>query len=76
MMKNRADVIGMILTSFDQEEYEKTIRDESYQEGKKEGKTSLVAAMLKRGMSPEDIKKYSGVSDELLEKAKERLQKG
>ena len=66
----------MILTSFDQEEYEKTIRDESYQEGKKEGKTSLVAAMLKRGMSPEDIKKYSGVSDELLEKAKERLQKG
>ena len=38
--------------------------------------TSLVAAVLKRGMSPEDIKKYSGVSDELLEKAKERLQKG
>lgn len=76
LMKNRAEVIGMILTSFDQEEYEKTIRDESYQEGKKEGKTSLVAAMLKRGMSPEDIKKYSGVSDELLEKAKERLQKG
>ena len=33
-------------------------------QGKKEGKTSLVAAMLKRGMSPEDIKKYSGVSDE------------
>ena len=74
----------MILTSFDQEEYEKTIRDESYQEGKKEGKeegkeegkTSLVAAMLKRGMSPEDIKKYTGVSDELIEKAEETLHKG
>ena len=66
----------MILTSFDQEEYEKTIRDESYQEGKEEGKASLVAAMLKRGMSPEDIKKYTGVSDELIEKGEETLHKG
>ncbi|OUP82959.1 hypothetical protein B5F07_12370 [Lachnoclostridium sp. An169] len=35
--KNRAEVIGMILTSFDQEEYEKTIRDESYEDGHSDG---------------------------------------
>ena len=29
----------MILTSFDQEEYEKTIRDESYEEGYNSGRT-------------------------------------
>ncbi len=39
LLKNREEVIGMILTTFDQEEYEQTIRDESYQEGLNDGLT-------------------------------------
>ena len=57
--KNRAEVIGMILTSFDQEEYEKTIRDESYEdghsdgykEGLSEGEEQLLRRMVEKKLS-------------------------
>ena len=57
--KNRAEVIGMILTSFDQEEYEKTIRDESYEvrhsdgykEGLTEGEEQLLRCMVEKKLS-------------------------
>ncbi len=83
LVKNRAEVIGMILTNFDQEEYEKTIRDESYKEGVQQGveqgmeqgirlgQTDFVVTMLKNGFSPEEIKKYTGASDEVIRQAQE-----
>lgn len=63
LMKHKAEVIGMILTTFDQEEYEQTIRDESYTDGHNEGLTdgrlltliSLTRKKLHKGLSPEDI---------------------
>lgn len=79
--KDRTEVVGMILTSFDQEEYEKTIRDESYREGVEKGveqgmqlgQTGLVVNMLKNGLSPDEIKKYTNASDEVIRQAKESL---
>lgn len=80
--KDRTEVVGMILTSFDQEEYEKTIRDESYREGVEKGveqgmqlgQTGLVVNMLKNGLSPDEIKKYTNASDEVIRQAKESLE--
>lgn len=38
----------MILTTFDQEEYEQTIRDESYQEGLTEGRLLTLLQMVQK----------------------------
>ena len=37
LLKNRAEVLGMLLEEFDAEKYERTIRGEGREEGKKEG---------------------------------------
>ena len=37
LLKNRAEVLGMLLEEFDVEKYERTLRDEGREEGKKEG---------------------------------------
>ena len=36
-MKNRAEVLGMLLEEFDAEKYERTIRSEGREEGREEG---------------------------------------
>lgn len=58
LLKNKAEVIGMILTSFDQEEYEQTIRDESYNEGFSEGRLltliQLIQKKIRNGKSLSD----------------------
>lgn len=38
LLKNRAEVLGMLLEEFDAEKYERTIRDEGREEGLKEGR--------------------------------------
>lgn len=38
LLKNRAEVLGMLLEEFDAEKYERTIRVESWEEGRKEGR--------------------------------------
>lgn len=54
LLKCRAEVKDMILTSFNQEEYEQTIRDESYNEGKTDGmvkgKEQFMTAVIKKKM--------------------------
>ncbi len=55
LVKNRAEVIGMILTSFDQEEYEQTIRDESYQEGAENLLRMQIRKKLEKGKAVEMI---------------------
>ena len=51
LVKNRAEVIGMILTSFDQEEYEQTIRDESYQEGVEDGEERMLQSQIRKKLA-------------------------
>lgn len=38
LLKNRAEVLGMLLEEFDAEKYERTIREEGREEGRKEGR--------------------------------------
>ena len=45
----------MILTSFSQEEYEQTIRDESYNEGREQLLQELIKKNLEKGYAPEEI---------------------
>ena len=75
LVKNRAEVIGMILTSFDQEEYEQTIRDESYQEGVnvgiEEGEGKLLRMQIQKKL--EKGKKVEMIAEE-LEMPVERIQ--
>ena len=79
----------MILTSFDQEEYEKTIRDESYEEGleqgiergmeqglergRNDGIRQIIFSMLKKGLSTDEIKDMTDVSDEIIEQVRAQL---
>ena len=55
LVKNKAEVVSMILTSFNQEEYEQTIRDESYEEGIKVGLKALVESCKELGATKELI---------------------
>lgn len=41
LLKNRAEVLGMILEEFDVEKYERTIRSESWEEGREEGEVII-----------------------------------
>lgn len=38
LLKNRAEVLGMLLEEFDAEKYERTLRSEGWEEGRKEGR--------------------------------------
>ena len=77
LVKNRSEVIGMILTGFDQEEYEKTLRDESYQdgmeagkrEGRREGVSSVIRKMLENGMSYGEIASCTGIAEDVVRQA-------
>lgn len=79
--KNKVEVTSMILTSFDQEEYEKTIRDESYEEGleqglergRHDGIRQVILSMLKKGLSTDEIKDMTDVSDEIIEQVRAML---
>ena len=89
LVKNKVEVISMILTSFDQEEYEKTIRDESYEEGleqgiergmeqglergRNDGIRQIIFSMLKKGLSTDEIKDMTDVSDEIIEQVRAQL---
>ncbi len=41
LLKNRAEVLGMLLEEFDAEKYERTIRSEGREEGREEGKVEV-----------------------------------
>lgn len=41
LLKNRAEVLGMLLEEFDAEKYERTIRGEGREEGREEGEVKV-----------------------------------
>ena len=62
LLRNRAEVLGMLLEEFDAEKYERTIRAEGWEEGKEEGKVTinrLGILMDEAGRSDDFIKSLS-----------------
>ncbi len=53
LLKNRSEVLGMLLEEFDAEKYEKTIRSEGREEGRKEGIKATVDVL--RDLQHDDI---------------------
>ena len=43
--------------------------EDIYEEGRREEQLALISNMLRNGMSAEDIKKYAGVTDEMMAEA-------
>ena len=68
LLKNRAEVLGMLLEEFDAEKYERTIRDEGWEEGQKEGRNlvnRLGLLLTEAGRSGEFLE---SLSDQALQK--------
>ncbi len=68
LLKNRAEVLGMLLEEFDAEKYERTIRGESWEEGREEGEVrvnKLGILLTKAGRSNEFL---NSLSDRELQK--------
>lgn len=62
LLKNRAEVLGMLLEEFDAEKYERTIRDEGREEGREEGRNlvnRLGLLLTEAGRSDEFLKSLS-----------------
>ncbi len=68
LLKNRAEVLGMLLEEFDAEKYERTIRSEGREEGKEEGElkiNKLGILLMEEGRSNEFL---NSLSDRELQK--------
>ena len=63
----------MILTSFDQEEYEQTIRDESYQEGAENLLRMQIRKKLEKGKAVEMIAEELEMPVERIRQEMERM---
>ena len=62
LLKNRAEVLGMLLEEFDAEKYERTIRSEGREEGREEGEVKvnrLGILLTEAGRSDEFLKSLS-----------------
>ena len=62
LLKNRAEVLGMLLEEFDAEKYERTIRSEGREEGREEGEMKinrLGLLLTEAGRSNEFLKSLS-----------------
>lgn len=62
LLKNRAEVLGMLLEEFDAEKYERTIRSEGREEGREEGEVKvnrLGLLLTEAGRSNEFLKSLS-----------------
>lgn len=76
LLKNRAEVLGMLLEEFDVEKYERTIREKGREEGREEGLRILIQAYQELGISQDVIaekcaKKYSLSEDEAEQKLRQ-----
>lgn len=70
LLKNRAEVLGMLLEEFDAEKYERTLRDEGREEGLRYSIEIIQEANLSRDLAKEKLmEKYSFSEEE----AEERL---
>lgn len=56
LLKNRAEVLGMLLEEFDAEKYERTIRAEGREEGRKEGLQMTIDMLRELGHGDAEIK--------------------
>lgn len=76
LRKYQSEVLGMLLEEFDVEKYERTIRRESWEEGKEEGieigilqqQSATINKLLSKGMSEEQIADILEMSIEQVEK--------
>lgn len=74
---NRAEVIQMSIFEYDEELHIATVREEGREEGRKEGReegavwgrSRLLASMMARGLSPEEISELTGESVETIQEA-------
>ncbi len=71
LIKYSAEVKNMLLTEFDEEKdwaimargYKEIGYEEGIEEGKKEERNTLIKTMLSKGLTKEDIIKYTGISE-------------
>lgn len=74
LVKHKAEVISMVLTSFNQKAYEKDLYEKGVEEGINLGQKEIVLHMLHSGNSPEQIAQLTGIDVEVvkqwIEKAK------
>lgn len=72
---NRGEVIQMSIFEYDEELHMANVREEGKEEGRKEGaawgRSMLLAGMLERGLSPEEINKLTGETVETIREAGE-----
>ena len=69
LVKHKAGVISMVLTSFNQKAYEEDLKNQ-YKEGIEEGinlgQKEIVLHMLHSGNSPEEITQLTGIDIEAV----------
>ncbi len=77
LIQQKAEVVQMILETFDQEKYEKAVKDEAFEDGKAEGyKLSLVDMVKKklaRGKTAEEIAQDLEESKETIQEIIDRI---
>ena len=65
LRRNRAQVPGMLLSSFEKEKYDNSVKEsgriEGRVEGRAEGRASVVLSLYNSGMSLEEISERSGI---------------
>ena len=71
--RQRAEVIGMILTEFNQELYEKNVREDGYLEGQADKAIEAAENLLKEGDSLEKIARCTGLPLEKVQELAENI---
>ena len=66
LVKHKAEVISMVLTSFNQKAYEKDLYEEGLEEGINLGQKEIVLHMLHSGNSLEQIAQLTGIDIEAV----------
>lgn len=65
LVKNKAEVISMVLTSFNQKAYEKDLYEEGVEDGLEKGRLTMAQEISLRlfnsGNSPEQISELTGI---------------
>ena len=68
---NRAEVIQMSIFEYDEELHMATVREEGREEGAVWERSRLLASMMARGLSPEEISELTGEQVETIQEASE-----
>ena len=77
LIQQKAEVVQMILETFDQEKYEKAVKDEAFEDGKAEGYklrlVDMVKKKLARGKTAEEIAQDLEESKETIQEIIDRI---